>query len=76
MGTLSGFYPQKGLTFINHNTGVIPMRQLKWFALIILCSLGFSIFIMSAIEEYNKRACVNAFATSNHTVEDIDKICK
>ena len=52
------------------------MEELKWVALIILCSIGFSIFIMSAIEEYNQRACVNAFATSNHTVEDIDKICK
>lgn len=52
------------------------MRQLKWFALIILCSLGFSIFIMAAFEKYNQHACVNAFAAGTHTVEEIEKICK
>ena len=52
------------------------MGEIKWFALVIISAVGFSIFIMSAIEEYNQRACVTAFATSKHTVEDIDKICK
>ena len=52
------------------------MGEIKWFALVIISAVGFSIFIMSAIEEYNQRACVNAFANSKHTVEDIDKICK
>jgi hypothetical protein len=52
------------------------MGEIKWFALVIISAVGFSIFIMSAIEEYNQHACVNAFANSKHTVEDIDKICK
>ena len=52
------------------------MGEIKWFGLIIISAVGFSIFIMSAFEKYNQYACVNAFATSNHTVEDIDKICK
>jgi hypothetical protein len=52
------------------------MGEIKWFALVIIGAVGFSTFIMSAIEEYNQRACVNAFATNKHTIEDIDKICK
>ena len=52
------------------------MVEIKWFALLIISALGFSMFITSAIEDYNQHACINAFATSNHTVEDINKICK
>ena len=52
------------------------MEVIKWSVLLTISALSFSIFIITAIEEYNQRACVSAFATSKHTVENIDKICK
>lgn len=49
--------------------------DMKWFAFVLIAVVGFPMLGM-AIEKYQLNQCRIAYAATNHTAEEIYKVCK
>jgi hypothetical protein len=51
------------------------MNDMKWYACVLIAIVGFPMLGMT-IEKYQLNQCRIAYAATNHTAEEIEKVCK